>query len=133
MASRCYSVRFMIGRGGNRAETFTVPEGRRAVVRHIHVVGWGLEPVDVYLQVHGIFLISTRVTGPQIPIDLELRETAYERETIEVLIDGPDASYSVNGFLYEDPDGTPDDADNEISAPLVGRPLPAAVPELPAG
>lgn len=114
MAAKPYSVRFMSGRGGNRTETFTVPDRKRAVVRHLSFVYWtGINDAGV-LIVHGIPLYFGLGQAPRELVFEEVRFTAYEGETIACNVAGPDVSYAVDGFLFNDDDGTPDDADNSI-------------------
>lgn len=120
--ARPYSVRFMIGRGGHRIETYTVPVGKRAVVRSIAFTHWGDVSQNSYLKVHGILVFQLTATGALAAINREVRFTAYARETISVLIEGGDVSYGIDGYLLADQDDTPDDADNVITPVLVNRP-----------
>lgn len=105
----------MSGRGGNRSETFTVPEGRRAVVRSMSVLYWGAAGSSAFLYVHGIPLYYFVSLAANHVATLELRLTAYEGETIEMRLVGSDLSYALDGFLYADDDGRPDDKDNVIT------------------
>lgn len=114
----------MSGRGANRRETYTVPEGKRAVVRHAVLQIFQPAPHELYLKVHGIAQVSF-VQGTMGFRTWELRLTAYERETISVEVIGVDGAYAIDGFLFDDAgDGTPDDADNTI-VPMPGT-LPSA-------
>lgn len=104
----------MSGRGSSRAETFTVPAGRRAVVRSYAFLYWTTVGQAAFLFIHGIplyYYVS------QVPNEIKLGEcrlTLYEGETITYEAHGPDIAYGVDGFLYTDADGRPDDADNEL-------------------
>lgn len=117
-----FSVRFMSGRGGNRVETYRVPEGRRAVVRHANLQIYYPAPHELYLRVHGIGQVSL-IHASQTQEHWDLRLTAYEHETIEVIVIGQDGAYSIDGFLFADADGRPDDADNTIE-PWLAKPVP---------
>jgi hypothetical protein len=120
-----YSIRFMSGRGGNRHETYTVPEGKRAVVRSIATYKWGTDAAaQVFFAVHGIPVFQVPPGAPNVG-PVQCRYTAYERETIQCSCYGPDWSYAVDGYLFADPVGTPDDADNVITPTLRAEPLPA--------
>lgn len=125
-----YSIRVMSGRGGRRIERYTVPEGKRLVIRSVGFVHWAAPPGGTFLYVHGIPIIIIEPTAAAQLVKLDVRFTCYERETVEVHVSGTDASYAVDGYLLTDADGTPDDADNVII------PLAAAKPvelELDAG
>jgi hypothetical protein len=118
----------MSGRGSSRVETFTVPAGRRAVVRSFAVFYWTTSGQSAFLFVHGIPLYYRVNQVPNFSDGGELRLTAYAGETITFESHGPDVSYGVDGFLYYDDALEPDDADNEIIS------LPSTKPggELPA-
>lgn len=121
MASRVHSVRFMIGRGGDRTETFTVPPGRRAVIRSCSYQPWGGTQQQLLLEIHGIAIL-TFFTAPgyswaDAHKTREGRWTAYAGETIRITINGSDTAYSLDGYLFFDDALEPDDADNVI-APL---------------
>jgi len=123
---RCHSVRFMSGFLTNEKETYTVPEGYRAVVRHLALVSWG-ENAAAYLTVHGAVVWILSLPAANDFFFQDVRFTAYERETISISLYTAQQTYSVDGFLFEDPDGRPDDADNVIG-PLLGGRLPEVMP-----
>lgn len=112
----------MIGRGGNRRETYTVPEGRRAVVRFVQITSWDSPTFTAIFRVHGIPVWTVSNPGAFTPAFHEVRWVAYERETIVLEVFGLECSYSASGFLFEDGDGTPDDAGNTITP--TSRPAP---------
>lgn len=116
----------MSGRGGTRNEIFTVPAGRRAVVRHFSVYNWGAAGASGFLEVHGIAVYYRPFQAQFVGVFEDIRFTAYEDETIVLTVNGTDLSYSVDGFLFDDPDGRPDDADNVISMTKPADLLPAA-------
>lgn len=126
MAGQPYSVRFMSGRGAGRRETFTVPDGKRAVVRHLSLLIWPAAGNSVFIYVHGIPVFYVLSQAPSEMHFEEVRWTAYEGETIETIVAGADSSYALDGFMFTDPDGRPDDADNVITPVTLGRPLPAS-------
>lgn len=112
----------MSGRGSSRDEYFEVPAGRRLVIRHFAVVFWAGSPDYLSLFVHGIPLFF--LTG-QAARDMrfeEVRFTAYEGEEVRVNISASDCSYAVDGFLFADDDGRPDDADNVITPAAAHKP-----------
>jgi hypothetical protein len=116
----------MSGRMGTGSETFTVPEGRRAVVTQLAYYRWGAGTNESsFLWVHGIPVHHVE-PGAAKAFYQAVRYTAYERETVKLAINGVDWSYSIDGYLFSDPDGRPDDADNIMGGfPLLG-PLPSA-------
>jgi hypothetical protein len=115
----------MIGHGGPRTETYTVPEGRRAVIRHTAISMWQPD-AGALVTLHGIPVLYFIAQGPRAFDFRECRFTLYERETIELVTFGLEVSYSIDGFLFSDDDGTPDPADNVIEHHDLPRPLPAA-------
>lgn len=117
-----YSARFMIGRGGWRTETYTVPEGKRAVILSVVFYGWRESGQRVALYVHGITIDYWITPGVGVQRVSAPRFTAYQRETIVVEVQGIDCSYSIDGWLLSDPgQGEPDDAHNVITPiPHVG-------------
>ena len=125
MASQPYSVRFMSGRGSHRSETFTVPDQRRAVVRSVRLFGFTAQPTQVDVRVHGIPVVDWIAPGAYTSLSLDCRLTAYERETIAVYVWGAEVTYALDGFLFVDSGGEPDDAGNVIEELNLARPLPS--------
>lgn len=119
-----YSSRVMSGRGGNRKESFTVPEGRRLVILHVSVMNWADGSSSARLDLHGIQLWFLTFTTAGDSIRSSVRFTLYERETVEFFLYGPDLAYAVDGYLLRDADGTPDDAHNVITPLAAERPSP---------
>lgn len=113
-----YSARFMSGRGATRTETFTVPEGKRAVVRHVVFHVWEQANCSALLRVHGIALTYYLAPGTLTYALFDVRYVAYARETISVQTFGNDVSYAVHGYLFADPVGEPDDKHNVIVSVL---------------
>ena len=120
-----YSARFMVGRGGNRRETYTVPDDMRAVIRHVTISSWDEPNLTAILRVHGIPVWSLINPGAFVARFEEVRWTLFQGETIVMEVFGTDASYAVDGFLFSDPNGRPTDADNDIGPVLAARPLPS--------
>jgi len=104
----------MSGDGGDRTERFVVPAGKRAVVRHITLGLW--QPGLVMVQVHGIVVCfwDRPTTGDPPLVAFDCRFTAYAGESIEVAVYASSSTYAVDGFLFRDELGEPDDAANEI-------------------
>jgi hypothetical protein len=94
-------------------ETFTVPEGKRAVIRTVSFQGGNTAGALIQLDVHGVPSFIWTSPGTWAHQDFETRYVAYERETIRVLTQLHTCGYSVSGYLFADPVGRPDDADNE--------------------
>lgn len=114
MAGLPHSVRFMSGRGGTRTETFTVPEGKRAVIRHIAFTPFGAGGAGGFVKAHGIIVFWRAFTGANPTLSADVRFTCYAGETIAVVTEGTDTAYAVDGFLLDDLAGLPDDRDNVI-------------------
>lgn len=122
-AARPYSIRVMSGRGTSRRETFTVPAGKRLVVRSIRFLHWTTTGQSSMLFVHGIsaFFFVNQVANETRFSDV--RMTAYAGETVFVQTSGTDIAYGVDGFLYSDDGGRPDDADNVITPLASSKPV----------
>lgn len=128
--SRAYSCRFMSGRGATRMETFTVPAGRRAVILSFGATGWAAGTGQAaQLKVHGLVIFSVNlVTG--VTQFIQTRLTAYAGETISMIVVGTDTTYTCDGYLLEDQQLEPDDADNVIGPPgLLKELLPGVEPQ----
>lgn len=121
-----YSVRFMSGTNtASRRETFTVPDGKRAVVRSAFFRVGAIDQRWLYVYVHGIIVIYWQPTAAYSSVQYSPRWTAYEGETIVCEPHGGGFSYALDGYLLADSDGRPDDADNVIE-PIAAGTLPAA-------
>jgi hypothetical protein len=117
----------MVGRGGHRTESFTVPAGRRLVILHVAFTTWANEACQARVDVHGIQMWFLSLTTAGEFVAKAVRWTLYEGEHVVVSIFGADMAYSVDGYLLADDDGEPDDADNVITPMPVPR--PSAIPE----
>ena len=122
MPSSSYSARFLHGVGDNREEIYTVPAGRRAVVRFTRYYVWTV-PCTVTLYVHGIAVEYFRAPEAQSTYAADCRYIAYEGETIRVVVTGVAGAYAVSGFLFYDADGEPDDAGNIIKPIGLTKPV----------
>jgi hypothetical protein len=105
MPARVYSTRFIAAGAANASFKYTVPVGKRAVVRAISGYNGGAagNAVAVKIGAVTIFLWSSPV-GPT-ALTAELRAVAYEREVIEMYMYNANSSYQVSGHLFEEATG----------------------------
>jgi hypothetical protein len=110
--SRPYSERFLYIAESPGLYQYTVPDGRRAVVRAIIATNPGaaagtvqcfIGPCCIY---HAVFQASTQT------VSFDTRQVAYMGETIRLYTNGPKAHAIVSGYLFDDTEGrtkpTPD-------------------------
>jgi hypothetical protein len=114
----------MVGYGQSRQEKFTVPAGKRAVVRFANFSCFVQSTVSAFLYVHGIPVVLWNPPGAASCGLFEGRWVAYAGEAIIAVIGAVDMGYAVDGFLFEDAGGRPDDADNVITPLIRAETLP---------
>lgn len=120
-SARPYSVRFMDGRGSSRNETYTVPEGFRAVVTNFSLGWWGFSG-EASFFVHGSALLYYTRPAQFTSLFEAVRFVGYERETFQMRTVGADMSYHLAGYLLADDYGRPDDADNTVTPTASTKP-----------
>jgi hypothetical protein len=97
-----YSERFISIRGSSNAQVYTVPDGRRAVVKCCSFVTSGAAGGEGYVNVGGT-TIYYRIF-PGVGFDsLDVMAVAYGGESIEAAFSSGYANMAVSGFEFEDP------------------------------
>jgi hypothetical protein len=107
VAIRAYSERFLQGEGVGVALTYTVPEGKRALVRSIAYAAQAVSGGQIWLRVHGVYTWFAFLPATGGGLSVELRQVAYERETITVSTYVVNIGFHVAGYLFDDPIGRP--------------------------
>lgn len=115
-----YTTRFLYTEGPGATKTYTVPDGKRAVVRSVFFMAYAAAGMTFWVTVHGITVVYWSNQAVTAYNSLDVRLVAYERETIQLLTTGPDARAMVTGFLFDDPYGPPAET----------KPTPPARPEI---
>jgi len=98
--SRPYSVRFLTGSGTAVDQTYTVPSGYRAVVRHVAASSGGVAGDYVQLFVAGVTCLTYTFPVSERSRMWDVRWVAYGGEKIRVATGGSQAAVHVSGFLF---------------------------------
>jgi hypothetical protein len=118
-----YSVRFLRVIAAGVWVQYTVPAGRRAVVRCVAVGSNNAAGGSAIVQVAGVKTNHLVLPGAGARTE-ETRLVAYTGEIIEMLITGATTYGSISGYLFLDP--------SNAKAPEVTRELELQVDALPA-
>lgn len=97
-----YSERFLGRRAGQQTDTYTVPHGKRAVVRFITFGLWHATD-SCFAVINGVAVTYFYSPDPNASVFWEVRLVAYAGEQISVQHFGTDASWHLDGFLFDDP------------------------------
>lgn len=127
MPGRPYSTRFLSAYGPSGRQVYTVPAGKRAVVR-MATLTWDRTTVGAcWVAVAGVWAWNATPAGATGSRVQELRATAYAGEVIEIFELLAGMFCTVNGFLFDDIAATA----TELPAQPASAPDPLAVLELP--
>lgn len=115
MSGRAYSTRLM-QTFGTGSWSWTVPAGRRAVLRSINMVnthsgeGWTL------IHAAGAYVYYRVLPGSAAVTPVDCRVVLYEGEVLGIQTDGVACSVTLSGFLFTDVEGP--DADGPQQLPV---------------
>lgn len=87
--------------------TYTVPDGKRAIVTSLTVVNLGVSQAGASLRVHGLVVAFVSIQAAGLSQAWQLYCVAYERETITVTVGLAGMTVMACGFLFDDPVGKP--------------------------
>lgn len=121
---RTYSVRFAHGRGLNVVAEYQVPPGKRAVVKWFGAVCFTAVPAGLFLFVNGIVAIYFEAPAPNRSTFEEVRLVAYAGDVLAIQTHGPDTSFHLSGYLFDDASG------KEEGLVEIGAHTPAVPPAL---
>ena len=104
MAARpVYSHRFVYSEvSGGIWKQWRVPEGKRAVVRNVTLVGLAAGATG-YAKVHGLLVFASGLLAAFGSESRDLRVVAYGGELIECAGEGSGVTVTVSGYLFDDP------------------------------
>jgi hypothetical protein len=119
-----YSVRFIAYYGANGALTYQVPAGKRAVVRDVTVASYVAGTSVGAVRVATFAVWAAQLTGAYQSAHVDCRWVAYGGEVIEASTGTVACSVFVNGYLFEDPPGSPRTDVDSIGAPAEFPPWP---------
>lgn len=122
-----YSIRILHCGPPARTLTYTVPDGKRLVIKAVNYVQGNAAGGYVWLQVHGV-----TCWGRSLPVSFTggsdaVRIVAYERETVALTTEGADTRVDLSGYLFDDPVGAP-----PAAAELPAEVYPDTPPTRPA-
>lgn len=123
-----YSERFCLAhRPGSPLRSYTVPPGKRAIIRSFAYAGYLATAPAVWLGLAGHYIAVALPPAATFGAALDLYQVAYANEviTVDCTASGGDVWASVSGYLFDDPPSL------ATSRPVPEEPEPAPVhPEL---
>lgn len=130
MYGRVYTTRLINFEPPALEATYTVPDGKRCIVRFMiaHNEG-GAGTQFVYLGVHGIYAYRLLLPADLPSQMVQLNLVAYERETVHAVCTPGQIACIVTGYIFDDPEGRPPETK---PADPARPPLPAPLPGLSA-
>jgi hypothetical protein len=107
VASRTYSERFILFTSAGGTKAYTVPLGRRAVVRCVTASFFSAAGGTMYLSVAGVTVLYVETGVRSMKSFDEIRIVAYGGENLVASAAGVDVFGQVSGHLFhEDPTST---------------------------
>lgn len=128
MPSRVYTERFLYAEGTGKAYSFTVPEGKRAIVTFVAMFNSSTAQAELWLGVHGVYPLYFRIPESQGCRFEDVRLAAYERETVSIVTAGADTHVVITGYLFNDAVGDPPWAPGAAVKPIRPAPPGVAIP-----
>jgi hypothetical protein len=125
-----YSERFCLAkRPGFPLDAFTVPAGRRAIVRSLSYSGYLTTSPAIWLAIAGVYVFVALPQAATFGGNLDLYQVAYEGELIVVdaTAAAGDVGAACSGYLLTDVGGGRDAA--QLPAPPSIEPHPPLEPE----
>jgi len=100
-----YSTRFIRTSVATTWMTYTVPAGKRAVVKSISASNSTAAAGTAYVNVAGTAVMNVALQAKIYSEALAMAHVAYAGETISGYLSGPNMSLVVSGYLLDDPGG----------------------------
>jgi len=100
-----YSERFcLVKKPGTALQSFTVPGGKRAVVRSLTYYGYLATSPAVFLRIADVYVWAALPPGATLGLATEMYQVAYanERITLEVTSSAGDMGAVCSGYLLTD-------------------------------
>lgn len=97
-----YSVRFFSTSGTGKLLQYTVPIGKRAVVRAVASYTNAPGTDNWFLSAAGIYVYGHIFPAAERAFSVDLRITAYGGEQLGLLTQGEAIQVHVSGFLFDD-------------------------------
>lgn len=103
MPPRVYSERLLHGNIPDEPQSLQIPTGKRAVVRAITLVTYAATLTYFQVTVSGVPVLWLNDVPAWTTKHWELRAVAYADELVQMNCGSGSASWTVNGFLFDDP------------------------------
>ena len=100
-----YSERFCLAqRPGNPLVAYTVPPGKRAILRSLTFSGYLTTSPVVWLRIAGVYVYAVIPPGATFGGNVELYQVVYANEvmTLECTASGGDMGATLSGYLLTD-------------------------------
>jgi len=101
--SSVYSERLISHEGLGNLFTWTVPSGKRAVVRAVDGVSFSGTDGAVDCRVAGVLICALRFQAPGESRHWDTRAVAYAGEVVQLATGGQDVAATVSGYVFADP------------------------------
>jgi hypothetical protein len=123
-----YTFRIAYIDGPPVTKTFTVPDGKRVVVKNVAANHEASVAAAVYVAVHGVYAtrVLLPVAGP--PVSVDMMQVAYERETVMLISTGAALWAMLTGYIFDDPVGKPPELKPVDPSRAPERPTPTEHP-----
>jgi hypothetical protein len=119
-----YTERLLQIEGTGQSRTYTVPEGKRAVLTNITLAkDQSATAATVWFQAHGIWCWYVSLPVTPSAAALALKIVVYERETVVLQTGGANVGAHVSGYVFDDP----------VGAPPAGKPIEPDDPDFMPG
>jgi hypothetical protein len=105
VAGRVYSERFIQTNLTNTHVIFTVPAGKRAVIRTMTATNLATAVGQVTVWINGVILWNSLLQVADRTKIAELRGVAYAGEEINMLLEGASMIGQIHGYLFDDQAG----------------------------
>jgi hypothetical protein len=105
VAARIYSERFLLLAVNGTWFGYTVPFGKRAIVRSILLAGNLATPCTFQLAVGSILVYNATVQAAEGGRNVDTRLVVYGGQTLQAFNASPDTCQTVSGYLFDEPLG----------------------------
>lgn len=103
-----YSERLLYTETPGAWWSIEVPAGKRMIVSAIAACRATNAVGQVSVKAHGILVVNQLFPADVYQLNLAVRLTLYERETLQTYLNGTGLSMMANGYLFDDPVGQSD-------------------------
>jgi len=102
-----YSERILYQEQPEAWKYYTVPEGKRAIIRNVQITRTGSVPTggQCHVKAHGLLIMLALFQAGQYTDARDMRVVVYGGETVGVWCESLGITAVVSGYIFEDPTG----------------------------